>query len=83
MGRPWIGRKDFHNFHWTNRTSSKKGHVNFGEEKFWGGSSSCVIFLGEWRRRRMSFSRWWKEGEWVGCLGYSERIEVSRIVLGD
>ncbi len=30
----------------------------------------------------MSFSRWWKKGEWVKCLEYFERIEVNRIVLG-
>jgi hypothetical protein len=30
----------------------------------------------------MSFSRWWKEGEQVECLGYFEKIEESRIVLG-
>jgi hypothetical protein len=30
----------------------------------------------------MSFNKWWKEGEWVGCLGYFKRIEVSRIMLG-
>jgi len=41
-----------------------------------------VIFLRKWRRRMRSLNRWWKEGKWVGCLGYFERIEVSRIVLG-
>jgi hypothetical protein len=40
-----------------------------------------VIFLGKERRKMMSLSRWWKEGEWVGCLGYFEKIEVSRIML--
>jgi hypothetical protein len=29
----------------------------------------------------MSLSRWWKEGEWIECLGYSKRIEVNGIVL--
>ncbi len=47
-----------------------------------GGSSFCVIFLGKGRRWMMSLSRWWKEGEWVGCLGYFERIKVNRIELG-
>jgi hypothetical protein len=28
MRRPWIGRKDFHNFHWTKKTSSRR--------RFWG-----------------------------------------------
>jgi hypothetical protein len=46
------------------------------------GFSSCVIFLEKGRKRMMSLNRWWKEGELVGCLGYFERIEVSRIVLG-
>jgi len=32
MKRPLIGRKDFHNFHWTRRTNSRKGHL-----KLWGG----------------------------------------------
>jgi hypothetical protein len=30
----------------------------------------------------MNLDIWWKEGEWVGCLGYFEKIEVSRIVFG-
>jgi hypothetical protein len=38
--------------------------------------------LGKERIRMMNFSRWWKGGEWDGSLGYFERIEVSRIVLG-
>jgi hypothetical protein len=54
--------------------------------KAWGrgclGSFSCVIFLGKERRKMMSFSRWWKKGEWAGCLGYFERIKLSRIMLG-
>jgi hypothetical protein len=53
-----------------------------GKGGVFGGSSSCVIFLRKWRRRMRSLNRWWKEGKWVGCLGYFERIEVSRIVLG-
>jgi hypothetical protein len=32
MKRPWIGGKDFHNFHWTKKTSSRKGHEKLGEE---------------------------------------------------
>jgi hypothetical protein len=80
MRRPWIREEDFHNFHWTKKTSSKRGDEKLGEEGVWG-SSSCVIFLGKGRRRLMNFSRWWKEGKWVGCLGYFKRIKVSRIVL--
>ncbi len=72
----------FHNFHWMKRTSSRKGHEMLGGRRVYGGSSLCVIFLGKARRRMMNLSRWWKEGEWVGCLGYFKRIEVSRIVLG-
>jgi hypothetical protein len=41
-----------------------------------------LFFLGKERRRMMNLNRWWKEGEWVGCLGYFKRIKVSRIVLG-
>jgi hypothetical protein len=51
------------------------------EEEF-RGFFSCVIFLGKEKKRMMSLSRWWKVGEWVGCLGYFKRIEVNRIVLG-
>ncbi len=35
--RPWIRRKDFHNFHWTKRTSSKRGDQKLGKEEFLGG----------------------------------------------
>jgi hypothetical protein len=42
-----IGRKDFHNFHWTKKTNSKRGHG-----KIWGGVKnflSCVFGKGgEW-----------------------------------
>jgi hypothetical protein len=31
MRRPWIKRKDFFNFHWTNKTSSRKGHEKLGK----------------------------------------------------
>jgi len=41
-----------------------------------------VIFLGKGMKRMMSLGRWWKEGKWVGCLGYFEKIEMSRIMLG-
>jgi hypothetical protein len=47
-----------------------------------GGSSKRVIFLGKGKRRMNSLSRWWKKGEWVGCLGYFKRIKVNRIILG-
>jgi hypothetical protein len=30
----------------------------------------------------MNINKWWLEGEWVGYLGYFERIELSKIVLG-
>jgi hypothetical protein len=30
----------------------------------------------------MNFNRWWKERECVGCLGYFEKIDLSKIVLG-
>jgi hypothetical protein len=59
-----------------------QGRVIKKFEEIMEGSSSCVIFLGKERRRMMSLSRWWKEGEWVGCLGYFEKIKMSRIVLG-
>jgi hypothetical protein len=53
---------------------------SLGEKSFWG-FFSCVVFFGRRRRRMMSLNKWWKEGEWVGCLGYFKRIEMSRIVL--
>jgi len=37
MRRPLIGGKDFHNFHWTRRTRSKRGH----------GKSFYFVFLGK------------------------------------
>jgi hypothetical protein len=36
MKRPWIKRKDFHNFHWTKRTSSRRGHEKLKGEEFLG-----------------------------------------------
>jgi hypothetical protein len=54
---------------------------SLGKRSLWG-VFSCVIFLGKERRRMMSLSRWWKEGKWVGCLGYFKRIEMTKIVLG-
>jgi hypothetical protein len=33
MKRPLIGGKDFHNFYWTMRTSSRKGNGKLGCEK--------------------------------------------------
>jgi hypothetical protein len=30
MKRPLIRRKDFHNFHWKRRTSSRRGHGKLG-----------------------------------------------------
>jgi hypothetical protein len=82
MKRPWIRGKNFHNFHWTKTTSSRRGHEKLQEEEFHvGGLFIVFFFLGKGRKRMMSFSRWWKEGKWVRCLGYFEIIEVSRIVL--
>jgi hypothetical protein len=46
MKRPWIGGKDFHNFHWTKRTSLRKGHEKLREEKFLGGLLFVFFFLG-------------------------------------
>jgi hypothetical protein len=54
---------------------------SLGKKSLWG-SFSYVIFLKKGRRRMMSLSRWWKEGEWVGCLGYFKRIKMTRIMLG-
>jgi hypothetical protein len=45
MRKPWIGGKDFHNFHWTKRISSRKGHEKLGEEEFVGGLF-VLFFLG-------------------------------------
>jgi len=59
----------------------KEGSCKTWEGVFLGFSSS-VIFLGKGRRRMMNLSRWWKKGEWVGCLGYFERIEMSKVMLG-
>jgi len=47
MRRPWIGGKDFHNFHWTKRTSSRRGHEKLGGEEFLGGLFLMLFF---WRR---------------------------------
>jgi hypothetical protein len=43
MKRPWIGGKDFHNFHWTKRTSSRRGHEKLGEEEFVGVFFLCYF----------------------------------------
>ncbi len=48
----------------------------------WGGFLLVLVFLGKGKKRMMSLSRWWKEGEWVSCLGYFEKIEVNKIMLG-
>jgi hypothetical protein len=42
MERPLIGGKDFHNFHWKRRISSKRGHGELGVK----GVVYCVFFLG-------------------------------------
>jgi hypothetical protein len=52
------------------------------KKKFLGGLLRVLFAWGKERKRRMSLSRWWKEGEWVECLKYFKKIEVSRIVLG-
>jgi hypothetical protein len=41
MRRPLIGRKDFHNFHWTRRTNSRRGNGKLEREEFF---LSCVFF---------------------------------------
>jgi hypothetical protein len=41
MKRPLIGRKYFHNFHWTRRTNSRKGHGQCGENNYY-----LVFFFG-------------------------------------
>jgi len=44
MKRPLIGGRDFHNFHWTRRIGSRKGHG-----KLWGGEDflSCDFGRGK------------------------------------
>ncbi len=44
MRRPWIGGKDFHNFHWTKRTSSRRGD-KLGKNEFLGGFLLMKFFL--------------------------------------
>jgi hypothetical protein len=46
MRRPWIGRKNLHNFHWTKRTSSRRGHEKLGGKEFLGGLLLVLFFLG-------------------------------------
>jgi hypothetical protein len=65
MRRPWIKGKDFLNFHWTKKISSRRGREKLGkrgvaEVFFW------CDFFGKGKRKRTSFGRWWKEGEWIG-----------------
>jgi hypothetical protein len=45
---------------------------SLGEKNFWL-SFSCVIFLGKWKKGMKNLGRWWKRGEWVGCLGYFKK----------
>jgi hypothetical protein len=47
MKRPWIRGKDFHNFHWIKRTSSRRGHEKLGGEEFLGGLFLVLFFLEE------------------------------------
>jgi hypothetical protein len=42
MKRPLIGRKDFHNFHWTRKISSRKGHG-----KLWGKGKKLSYVFGK------------------------------------
>jgi hypothetical protein len=43
MKRPLIRGKDFHNFHWTRRISSRRGHG-----KLWGGEKKIyLVFFGK------------------------------------
>jgi hypothetical protein len=46
MKRPWIGGKDFHNFHWKTKTSSRRDHEKLKEEEFVGGFFLVLFFLG-------------------------------------
>jgi hypothetical protein len=46
MRTPWIGGKKFHNFHWTKRTSSKKGHKKKGRGVL-EGLLLVLFFLGK------------------------------------
>jgi hypothetical protein len=41
MKRPLIGVKDFHNFHWTKRISSRRGYGKLGESVV-HGIKRCV-----------------------------------------
>jgi hypothetical protein len=34
MRRPWIRKKDFQNFHWTKRISSRRGYEKLGGKEF-------------------------------------------------
>jgi len=63
MKSPWIEGKNFHNFHWTKKTNSRKGHEKLGGDELLGGFFSCVVFPGRRRSRMMNLSRWWKEGD--------------------
>jgi hypothetical protein len=44
MRRPWIGGKDFHNFYWTKKISSRRGDEKF--EQFLGGLLLASFFFG-------------------------------------
>jgi hypothetical protein len=47
MKSSWIGGKNFYNFHWTKKTSSKRGHEKLGGDKFLGGFFLVLFFLEE------------------------------------
>jgi hypothetical protein len=51
MRRPWIGGKNFHNFHLTKKTSSRRGHEKLEEEEFLRGLFLVLFFLGRGRER--------------------------------
>jgi hypothetical protein len=46
MKRPWIEGKTIHNFHWTKRTNSGRGHEKLREEEFVGGFLLMLFFMG-------------------------------------
>jgi hypothetical protein len=46
MKRPWITGEDFHNFHWTKRTSSRRGQEKLREEEFVGVFFLCDFSWG-------------------------------------
>jgi hypothetical protein len=48
------------------------GDEKLGREEFFGGFSSCVIFLGKGRRRMRNLSRWGKRESGLDVWGTSK-----------